>query len=66
MNELQAGIEFALAVFPEPAALFQPSEGAFDDSTLGQHCKGMQFIALDGLYRGLQTLHSPSAKGCPV
>ena len=65
VNELQAGIEFAFAVFPEPAALFQPSEGSFDDPALGQHSKCMQFIALDDLDRCLQALHHPISEGLP-
>ena len=56
MNELQAGIEFPFAVLPQPAALFQPSEGAFDDSAFGQHYKCMRFIALDDLHGGFQAL----------
>ena len=46
MDELQAGVEQPLAVFPKPAALFQPGKGAFDDPSLRHHRKGMQFAAL--------------------
>ena len=56
MNELQAGIEFAFAVLPEPSALFQPSEGAFDDPAFGQYSKGVQFVALDDLHGSVQSL----------
>ena len=56
MNELQAGIKFSFAVLPDPSALFQPSEGAFDDPAFWQHYKGMQFIALDHLNGGFQPL----------
>jgi len=63
VHELQAGIEFAFAVFPEPSALFQPSEAAFNDPTFGQHHKGVQFIALDHLHGCLQPLHHAVGKG---
>ena len=65
MNELQAGIEFSFAVLPESAAFLQPSEGAFDDPALGQHGKGMQFIAFDHLNRGLQALLYAVGEGLP-
>jgi hypothetical protein len=39
VNELQAGIEFAFAVLPQPSALFQPSEAALDNPTFRQHSK---------------------------
>ena len=56
MYELHAGIEFAFAVLPEPSALFQPSEGAFDDPAFGQYRKGVQFVALDDLHCSIQPL----------
>ena len=62
MNELQASIEFAFAVFPEPPALFHPSEGAFDDPAFGQHRKGVQFVALDDLHRSVQALFDAVCK----
>ena len=63
MNELQAGIEFPFTVLPEPSALFQPTEGAFDDPAFGQHYKGVQFIALDDLNGGFQTLFYAIGEG---
>ena len=63
MNELQAGIEFSFAVFPKPSALFQPTEGAFDDPAFGQYYKGVEFITLDHLNGGLQALHYPDCEG---
>ena len=63
MNELQAGIEFSFAVLPEPSALFQPSEGTFDNPAFGQHRKGVQFIALDDLNGGFQALHYAIGEG---
>ena len=56
MNELQAGIEFPFAVLAQPAALFQLSEGAFNDPAFGQRYKCMRFIALDDLHGGFQAL----------
>jgi hypothetical protein len=35
VDELQAGVEEALAVLPQAAAFFQPREGALDHPTLG-------------------------------
>jgi len=63
VNELQAGIEFPFTVLPEPSALFQPTEGAFDDPAFGQHYKGVQFIALDDLNGGFQTLFYAIGEG---
>ena len=56
VNELQTGVEFSFAVLPEPSALFQPSEGAFDDPAFGQHSEGMQFIAFADLHGSVQSL----------
>jgi len=36
MDELQAGVEQSLAVFPQSAVLFQPRKAALDDPALGQ------------------------------
>lgn len=66
MDHLSAGIQFAFAVLPYSATLFQPSEGTFDDPTFRQHAKRMEFIALDQLHRGLQPPITQSAKGSPV
>lgn len=41
VDELQAGIEFPFAVFPESSALLQPSKGTFHDPAFGQHRKGV-------------------------
>ena len=54
MDELQAGIEFALTVLPQTPAFFQPSEGTLHGSALGYHSKGVQLIALDNLHRRTQ------------
>jgi len=45
MDKLEAGVEFALAVFPETTALFKPGEGTFDDPTLGHYRKGVEITA---------------------
>jgi hypothetical protein len=65
VNELQAGIEFPFAVLPEPSALFQPPEGAFNDPAFGQHRKGVEFIALDDLNGGFQALLYTISEGLP-
>ena len=63
MDELQAGIELPFAVLPQPAALFQPRERAFDDPAFGEHDEGVQLIAFDDLYGGLQPLHDAVGEG---
>jgi hypothetical protein len=44
MNELQAGIELALAAFPESSAFLQPSEGAFGHPSLREDSKGCESL----------------------
>lgn len=53
MDELQAGVERALAVLPQPSVLFQPREAAFDDPALGHDLEGVQFAAFGDLHRDL-------------
>ena len=55
MNELQAGVEVAFAVFPQPPVLFQPGKAAFDHPTLGDNGKLVQFAALGDLHRDAPT-----------
>lgn len=62
MDHLQACIQFAFAVFPEPAAFFQPCEGPFYNPSFGQHGEGMQLVALDDLNRGIEPLHHAIGK----
>ena len=62
MDHLQACIQFAFAVFPEPAAFFQPREGPFYNPPFGQHGERMQFVALDDLNRGIEPLHHAVGK----
>ncbi len=54
MDHLEARIDLSFAVFPESSAFFQPSEGAFDDPSLGHDLEGVQFISLCDLYGGLE------------
>lgn len=41
VDELQAGVEFALAVFPQPSAFLQPGERAPYNPALGNDGKGV-------------------------
>lgn len=50
MDELQTGIEFALAVLPQPAAFLQPSERSLDNPPLRYHLESVQFVAFGDLY----------------
>ncbi|SFU32794.1 hypothetical protein SAMN05216339_101358 [Nitrosomonas eutropha] len=50
MNELQAGVKFALAVFPQPSVLLQPGKVAFHHPTLGDNGEGMQLTTLGNLH----------------
>ena len=50
MDELQAGVEEALAVFPESPVFLQPSETTSDDPALGHDLEGVQLTALGNLY----------------
>jgi hypothetical protein len=63
VKELQAVTEFPFAVLPKPSEFFQPSEGAFDDPSFGQDDKSVQFIALDDLDGGFQTLFDAIGEG---
>ena len=50
MNELQAGIELALAVFPQPSVFFQPRKTAFNNPTLRHHLERVSLTALGDLH----------------
>ena len=41
VDELRAGVELSLAVFPEAAAFLKPGKGAFDDPSLGHDGEGV-------------------------
>lgn len=51
MDELQAGVEFAFAVLPQPLVLLQPGEAALDHTTLGDHNELVQLAALGNRHR---------------
>ena len=55
MNELQAGVEQALAVLPHPPVLLQPRKAALHDSALVHHLERMQCTALGDLHRDMPT-----------
>ncbi len=42
MDELQAGVEPALAVFPQSPVLVQPCKASLDDPALRHHLEGVQ------------------------
>ena len=50
MNELQAGIEFALTVFPQSSILLQPGKAALDDPALGDNLERVQFTTPGNLH----------------
>ena len=50
MNELQAGVEFALTVFPQSSILLQPGKAAFDDPAFGHNLERVQFTTLGNLH----------------
>lgn len=50
MDELQAGVEFSLAVFPQSSAFLDPGEGSFNHPALRHDDKGMQLTAFGDLH----------------
>lgn len=56
MDELEAGIELSLAIFPKSSAFLKPSKGALDDPALGNNGKGMKLTALSDLDGSAQFL----------
>jgi hypothetical protein len=52
IDELQAGIEQALGIFPKPSAFLQQGERSFDDPALGRDGKGMKLMTFSNLYLG--------------
>ncbi len=54
MNELQTGVEFALAVFPETTAFLDPCERAFNHPALRHDGKGVQLAAFGDLNLGTE------------
>ena len=46
MDKLQAGIEPALAVLPQPPVLLQPGKAALDNPALRHDLEGVQLTAI--------------------
>ena len=65
MDELQAGVEFALAVLPEAAAFLYPGKGSLDDPALRHDGKGMQLTALSDLNFGTEQFFYGMGKRLP-
>jgi len=63
MDELQAGVEFALAVFPQSSAFLDPCEGSFNHPALRHDCKGMQLTAFGDLNIGAEQFFNGMGKG---
>ena len=55
MDELQAGIEPALAVLPQPSVLLQPCKAALHYPTLWHDLEGVQLAAFGDLHCDLFT-----------
>lgn len=51
MDELQGGIQPALAVLPQSPVLLPPRKAALDDPPLGHDLEGVQFAAPVHLHR---------------
>jgi len=51
---MEARVNFPFAVFPEPAAFFEPCEGSFDDPAFGNDGEGMEFAAFGNFDRSAQ------------
>ena len=56
MDHLQAGVELAFAVLPEPSAFVEPREGALDNPSLRHHGKGVQLAPFGDLDAGPERL----------
>ena len=63
MDELQAGVELSLAVFPQSPILFQPRKTAFNNPAFGHHLERVQFAAPGNLHRDLLTQNGAHALG---
>lgn len=53
VDELQAGVEFTLAVFPQSPVFLQPGKGSFDDPAFGYDLEGVPFTPFGDLHRHL-------------
>ena len=65
MDELQTGVELALAVFPQTAAFLDPGKGPFYNPTLGHNGKTMQLAALGDLNLGTEQFFNGMGKRLP-
>ncbi len=50
MDKLQAGIEFTLAVFPQPPIFLQPGKATLNNPAFGHDLEGMQLTLLGNLH----------------
>ncbi len=50
MDKLQAGIEFTLAVFPQPPIFLQPGKATLNNPAFGHDLEGMQLTPLGNLH----------------
>lgn len=55
MDELQAGVESALAILPQPPVSLQARKAALDDPGLGHDFKRVQRASLGDLHRHMLT-----------
>ena len=51
MDELEAGVELSLTVFPEATAFLNPGEGTLHDPTFGHDGKAVEVTAFGDLHR---------------
>ncbi len=63
MDELQAGVVPAFAVFPQAAVFLQPSKAAFDHPALGYHSELVQLAMLGDPHRNRLAQGLPYALG---
>lgn len=68
MDELQAGVEFALAVLPSPSVVLQPRKTTLDDPALWPDlkvCSSLR-LAICTVSCSPRISRTPSANGMPV
>ncbi len=63
MDKLQAGIEFTLAVFPQPPILLQPGKATLNNPAFGHDLEGMQLTPPGNLHRDGLSQDFPHAFG---
>ena len=62
---MEGGVELPFTVFPQPSALIQPPEGAFDDRAFGEDDERVELLARDDLDGGPRDWARRLAKGRP-